>query len=67
MLEYFRTFFRLFADSFDWFIKVGKSVINSIDFGMSFLGSWIPKEFWVIISIFITVTVLTAVFKLIKL
>lgn len=66
MLEYFRTLFRLFADSLGWFVKVGKTIIDSIEFAMDFLGSWIPDEFWVIISVFITATVLTAVFKLIK-
>lgn len=66
MLEYFRTMFRLFADSLDWFLKVGKAIIDSIEFALDFFYSWIPEEFWVIISVFIVVTVMGVVFKLIK-
>lgn len=66
MLEYLKTIFRLFADSLGWFVKVGKTIIDSIDIGMEFLGGWIPRDLWVIISIMITVVVLTGLFKLIK-
>ena len=66
MLEYLRTLFRLFVDTTKTIIDVIKFIPESIDWGISFFGSWIPADLFVIIAAMITLAVVITILKFIK-